>query len=103
MHRYVDGLPLKTRMMSFENHRNCFSVTAFKECEAMRMNMTESNIIFLNRLTTMSSSWVAGSWPSVFLSVKMDKTPIYKLVLRNFIFFQNQISIILQLTQDMHH
>ena len=56
----------KTGMMSFENHRNCFSVTAFKECEAMRMNMTESNIIFLNRLTTMSSSWLAGSGSPVF-------------------------------------
>jgi len=31
------------------NDGNCFSVTAFKECEAMRANMTDSNIIFLNR------------------------------------------------------
>ena len=35
---------------SFENYRNCFSVTAFKECEGLRANMTDSNIIFLNRL-----------------------------------------------------
>merc|ERR1712088_406704 len=29
------------------NDGNCFSVTAFKECEGLRANMTDSNIIFL--------------------------------------------------------
>jgi len=41
------------------NDGNCFSVTAFKECEGMRANITDSSIIFLNRTCITEESMLA--------------------------------------------
>ena len=66
-------------MKSFDNCRNCFSVTAFKECEAMRMNLTESNIIFLNRLNIIGIIIIVGR-PTIFSWKQCLSKNVVKLI-----------------------
>ena len=103
MHRYIDGLPLQNWYDVIWEPQELFLRDGIQgvrgdedehDWEQHHLPQQVDNIVII---------MVGRVMAVCFLSVKIDKTPIYKLVLRNFTFFQNQIAITLQLSQDMYH